>query len=113
MRGDPLSLKGGIGYGKPEVFRSPERYSIPQKSMNGERARGITTSPWQPRRPVIKLPLRGKPQLIPNVQGRSRLADSSHPCDEPLRGQRKHCSKMFQTFLSGDRSLSRRTAAQP
>lgn len=38
MRGDPLSQKGGIGYGKPEVFRSPERYSIPQKSMNGERA---------------------------------------------------------------------------
>ncbi|MFB0711691.1 hypothetical protein ACEU59_11025 [Buttiauxella noackiae] len=95
------------------MFRSPAQPVISVMMANGERAKGITTSSWRPRRPVIKLPLRGKPQLISNVQGRSRLADSSHPCDEPLRGQRKHCSKMFQTFLSGDRSLSRRTAAQP
>jgi len=70
------------------IFRSPERYSIPQISVNGERAKERTPSPWQSRRPVIKLPLRGKPQLIPNVQGRSRLAP-------------------------GDRSLSLLPAAQP
>ncbi len=70
------------------IFRSPGRYSIPNLSANGERPRRITTSPWGPRRPVIKLPLRGKPQLIPNVQGRSRLAP-------------------------GDRSLSLLPAAQP
>ncbi|WP_373978652.1 hypothetical protein [Buttiauxella noackiae] len=75
-------------YEETVIFRSPERNSIPHLSVNGERARRITTSPWLPRRPVIKLPLRGKPQLIPNVQGRSR-------------------------FVPDDRSLSRRTAAQP
>lgn len=29
MWGDPLSQQGVIGYNKPEVFRSPESYSIP------------------------------------------------------------------------------------
>ncbi|WBM72002.1 hypothetical protein OH773_07100 [Buttiauxella sp. WJP83] len=55
-------------------FRSPVRLVISSTVVNGERARWLTPAPWQPRRPVFKLPLRGKPLLISNVQGRSRLA---------------------------------------
>jgi hypothetical protein len=67
----PFTLVCG-SYDETVIFRSPERYSIPHLSVNGERAKERTPSPWQSWRPVIKLPLRGKPQLIPNVQGRSR-----------------------------------------
>ena len=55
-------------------FRSPVRYAIPHESVNGERAKERTPSPWQSWRPASQSPLRGKHRFSPNIRGRSRLA---------------------------------------
>ncbi|MNC73613.1 hypothetical protein D3C75_1248430 [compost metagenome] len=44
--GNVTEITEGDAYGGAVIFRSPERYSIPHLSVNGERARCLTPDLW-------------------------------------------------------------------